>query len=525
MQHYGQFAELFLTPIEKENFARWHEEGKGVVEYKMHKSVVARMTDPLFERIHVYIPDYVSPNVLTLIGTVAVMQAWYFCRVYYNNMLPIAVFAAVGTYWVLHNVEKLHAKRTMQDTTLGEFFKYACDTVTTVFACLCFIMLFGGYEQNSSQVENQWYAVQCTQLALMYKHMSAFFREGGLRYWIFGPPEVITVVMGAFLCHALFGLRWFWDNYCFVYQQLCSVLGQQPGDPASVLHATVRLLYVTAFVAVTLKALTSKSRHHQTKTGVALCLACRHVPTVLHFASFHFLDIGIRDLTHQGVITDGLMMGVVTCDLMLAKMANRELHPWVILFAFSTIVPHAQFLVIYFIAFYYVAVFGDLCWFLNLPLFQTIRNVYCDGVYDLNHVGHKHAFRNALKHGNRLFVGVMSDEDCANYKRPPIMSAAERCEEVGACKAVAKVIPRAPCFGLTEEFIKKHSIHVVCFGEEYKERYPNPEDDPYYGVPRRRNMAVPLPRTPGLSTSDLIDRVQKAPPPWPAKIPESHGPK
>merc|ERR1719163_1446819 len=120
--------------------------------------------------------------------------------------------------------------------------------------------------------------------------------------------------------------------------------------------------------------------------------------------------------------------------------------------AATVVMPHLNFLMLFFVVCYYIAVFGDLMTHLNLPLLQVIKNVYCDGVYDLCHIGHKNVFRNALKLGNRLFVGVCGDEDCKNYKRPPIMSHAERAAEVRNCKCVTKVIENAPCFGLTEEF-------------------------------------------------------------------------
>merc|ERR1740117_2665488 len=141
-------------------------------------------------------------------------------------------------------------------------------------------------------------------------------------------------------------------------------------------------------------------------------------------------------------------------------------------------------------------------------MLQVCRNVYCDGIYDLCHVGHKNLFQKALKLGNRLFVGVVGDVDANNYKRPPVMTAKEREDEVGACKCVTKVIQNAPCFGLTEEFILKHRIHVVAFGMEYAERFPDPADDPYYRVPRQMGIAVPMPRHEGLSTSALIKRIQ-----------------
>jgi cytidyltransferase-like protein len=159
---------------------------------------------------------------------------------------------------------------------------------------------------------------------------------------------------------------------------------------------------------------------------------------------------------------------------------------------------------------YYIAVFADLCAYLNMPLLTTCRNVYCDGVYDLCHIGHKNLFQKALQYGNRLYVGVVGDADAMAYKRPPIMTSSERCAEVEACKAVTKVIPNAPCFGLTRAFLDDHQIHVVAYGEEYLERFPDPKDDPYYRVPREMGIARPLPRTQGFSTSDLIRRIQQA---------------
>lgn len=135
------------------------------------------------------------------------------------------------------------------------------------------------------------------------------------------------------------------------------------------------------------------------------------------------------------------------------------------------------------------------------------RNVYCDGVYDLCHMGHKTAFKNAASLGTRLIVGVVGDEDANNYKRPPIMSASERELEVSRCQSVAKVIHNAPCFGLTEDFIKEHDIHVVACGQEYWDRFPNPDDDPYYGVPRKMGICKPIPRYDGISTSEIIQRI------------------
>jgi cytidyltransferase-like protein len=219
-------------------------------------------------------------------------------------------------------------------------------------------------------------------------------------------------------------------------------------------------------------------------------------------------NTGSANLTVLDVICDGFFMALLTTDVTLAKMAGREIHPWVVLMSFCAVVSNSTILTLVLV--YYIAVFADLCSYLNMPLLTVCKNVYCDGVYDLCHIGHKTLFRNALQFGNRLYVGVVGDKDASSYKRPPIMSHNERCAEVEACKSVTKVIPNSPCFGLTKEFIDAHQIHVVAFGQEYLDRYPDPNDDPYYGYVRKIGIAKPLPRHDGLSTSELIRRIQKS---------------
>jgi len=267
-----------------------------------------------------------------------------------------------------------------------------------------------------------------------------------------------------------------------------------------------RALYIGMFIFVIFRIALSKrgrERHPWTYWSLLGVMSLRGASTALSRA---FLTV--HEISEHDVILDGLFMALITSDLIVAKMANREFHSLVGIMTTLVILPHLNFLILCFVVFYYITVFGDLMNHLNLPLFQMCSNVYCDGIYDLCHVGHKNVFRKALKFGNRLFVGVVGDTDANDYKRPPIMSAAEREAEVGSCKCVTKVIGNAPCFGLTQEFIKEHRIHLVCFGQEYLDRFPDPEDDPYYKVPRKMGIARPLARTPGLSTSDLIARIQ-----------------
>jgi len=265
-----------------------------------------------------------------------------------------------------------------------------------------------------------------------------------------------------------------------------------------------RAVCLAAFACTMLVlAFPGKSRPHGwTRTGLAATLLLRVCAALVRFASF-----GRVAKVPNDAIFDGVFLALLASDILVAKMSGRGMHTWMVPVALMVLLPQWQSLAVVFSVFYFVATFCDLVMHTNLPLFQVVKNVYCDGIYDLCHMGHKNAFETACKHGNRLFVGVVGDKDANNYKRPPIMSAAEREKEVSKCKGVTKVIPNAPCFGMTEEFIKEHRLHVVCFGREYLERFPNPEDDPYYKVPRQMGIAVPVDRYDGISTTGLIQRI------------------
>lgn len=327
-----------------------------------------------------------------------------------------------------------------------------------------------------------------------------------MRFWLFGPGELLLVIIAVLIGKQLVG--WAWAVWLYDYS--AGLIAQALLKVGIVKSCTpVRMWYFlgVAFTTVRIAVLgdMTKDTQRYTRKALLLVMVLRAIPAAFLIMYGASADWGIN---MQDVLCDGLFMGVVTSDLIVAKMAGRELHVWIVVMAAAVIVPHLQFVTFSFFGFYYLSILTDLMVYFNLPFLTTAKNVYCDGVYDLCHIGHKNLFKAALKFGNRLFVGVCNDEECAKYKRPPIMSAAERESEVFNCKGVTKVIPNAPTFGLTEAFIKKHRIHVVAMGQEYIDRYPDPKDDPYYRYPREIGIARPLPRTLSLSTTELIKRIQ-----------------
>mmetsp|Transcript_105851 Transcript_105851/g.199337 ORF Transcript_105851/g.199337 Transcript_105851/m.199337 type:complete len:514 (-) Transcript_105851:179-1720(-) len=494
------WLEYFLTPSEKDHFAGWKE-------VLRDRSVINPMMEPVFDFFSRLVPDNVAPNVLTLSGAFAIIQAWYFCFLFFDSdpTLVCAVSAAsILVFWLAGGIDGKHAARTMNDTSFGALFKYVSDLISSVFLVIVLCELLSS-EKN---LVDQWYCVQTAQLVLLLKHYSAFMREAGLRFIWIGPGEMVAWVIGVLVISGFLGLGWLKALYSYTWGVCCNHLVDTMNlDPQGYFAtmAPARATYISVFVLALCRIASSVSykRHTWTRNSLLLILGLR----ALNFIT-RIVISAVGKTTERDVIFDGLFMAMTTSDLIVSKMANRELHSYVVVMASMVVLPHLQFLIICFVVFYWITVFGDLMHHLNIPLLQVCRNVYCDGIYDLCHVGHKNLFRRALKHGNRLLVGVVGDADANAYKRPPIMTAAERESEVANCKCVTKVIPNAPCFGMTMEFIQQHRIHVVAFGQEYLDRFPNPDDDPYYKVPRKLGIATPMPRTNDISTSDLIKRIQ-----------------
>ncbi|MFC0002608.1 adenylyltransferase/cytidyltransferase family protein [Micromonospora siamensis] len=131
--------------------------------------------------------------------------------------------------------------------------------------------------------------------------------------------------------------------------------------------------------------------------------------------------------------------------------------------------------------------------------------VYVDMVGDLFHAGHVSLLREARRHGDRLVVGVLSDDTAASYKRRPIMTLAERVAVIESCRYVDEVIADAP-FRVTAEFLAAHGISTVVHGDDL-----SPEGAEFvYGPAAASGRLAYVRRTGGISTTQLIQRVLDA---------------
>lgn len=132
-----------------------------------------------------------------------------------------------------------------------------------------------------------------------------------------------------------------------------------------------------------------------------------------------------------------------------------------------------------------------------------MKTIYVDMVADMFHSGHVKFLKRASELGDQLIVGLNSDEDVASYKRTPIISLKDRTIVMEACKYVDKVISPCPLV-ITEDFLNEYNIDLVVHAHK--------EDDMtynfMYNVPIKLNKFKRVDYTPGISTTDILNRIK-----------------
>tara|TARA_Y100000385_G_scaffold218810_1_gene228176 strand:+ start:3889 stop:4299 length:411 start_codon:yes stop_codon:yes gene_type:complete len=132
-------------------------------------------------------------------------------------------------------------------------------------------------------------------------------------------------------------------------------------------------------------------------------------------------------------------------------------------------------------------------------------NIYTDVVCDLFHSGHVSFFKtiNNIYPNCNLIVGLMSDDECKNYKRKPIYNIEERYMILSSIKYVKKVIKNAP-MPITENFIKEQNIDLIIHGDDISKESENY----WYKIPILMNIYKTVPYTESISSSKIIEKIK-----------------
>jgi glycerol-3-phosphate cytidylyltransferase len=129
-----------------------------------------------------------------------------------------------------------------------------------------------------------------------------------------------------------------------------------------------------------------------------------------------------------------------------------------------------------------------------------MKTVVTFGTYDLFHVGHLRLLHRARALGNRLVVGVSTDDlNFAKKGFRPIFAQDDRREIVAAIRGVDETFFEES-LELKGEYIKAHKADILVMGDDWKGRF-----DQFKSLCE----VVYLPRTHGISTTQIKEDTVK----------------
>ncbi|WP_318364799.1 adenylyltransferase/cytidyltransferase family protein [Enterobacter sp.] len=125
-----------------------------------------------------------------------------------------------------------------------------------------------------------------------------------------------------------------------------------------------------------------------------------------------------------------------------------------------------------------------------------MRTVITFGTFDVFHIGHLHILNRARKLGDRLVVGVSSDQLNRQKKsRTPLYDEQARLQIISALKCVDAVFLEQS-LELKRAYIRQHQASVLVMGDDWQGRFDDLRD---------MCQVIYLPRTPSVSTTSIIE--------------------
>jgi len=142
------------------------------------------------------------------------------------------------------------------------------------------------------------------------------------------------------------------------------------------------------------------------------------------------------------------------------------------------------------------------------PIGHRPIRIYVDGCFDLFHVGHSNALRQAKACGDYLVVGLVPDNEILlNKGSMPVMNEEERFAALSACKWVDEVIRNVP-YDLSVEWVdgllRDHKIDYIAHGDD---PCITKDGKDAYAYAKSIGVYKEFKRTEGASTTDIVGRI------------------
>ncbi|GHD90184.1 glycerol-3-phosphate cytidylyltransferase [Pseudocitrobacter faecalis] len=136
----------------------------------------------------------------------------------------------------------------------------------------------------------------------------------------------------------------------------------------------------------------------------------------------------------------------------------------------------------------------------NNSWYYKMKKIITFGTFDVFHVGHINILERARALGDYLIVGISSDAlNFSKKNRYPIYSEKDRVKIISSLKFVDEVFIEES-LDLKLEYVKKYNANVLVMGDDWLGKFDwvKPACDVIY-----------LPRTPSISTSEIIEVVRQ----------------
>ncbi|KAH8251336.1 hypothetical protein KR032_008213, partial [Drosophila birchii] len=123
--------------------------------------------------------------------------------------------------------------------------------------------------------------------------------------------------------------------------------------------------------------------------------------------------------------------------------------------------------------------------------------------YDMVHFGHANSLRQAKALGDKVIVGIHTDEEITKHKGPPVFTEEERVKMVKGIKWVDEVVLGAP-YVTTLEVLDRNNCDFCVHGDDIT---MTAEGVDTYHLVKSANRYKEVRRTAGVSTTDLVGRM------------------
>jgi glycerol-3-phosphate cytidylyltransferase len=121
------------------------------------------------------------------------------------------------------------------------------------------------------------------------------------------------------------------------------------------------------------------------------------------------------------------------------------------------------------------------------------KTILTYGTFDLFHIGHLRILQRAAALGNRLLVGVSTDEFNLGKGKQSVIPFGDRSEIVGALRCVDLVIPEESWEQKIED-VHRHNVDVFVMGDDWSGKFDFLQE---------HCAVMYLPRTPQVSSTQI----------------------